>query len=103
MYDVIINGEITYGQLRLNGNNFISSTEIKGSDFPDAPFSVVISDGNAETLIENAELVQVQQYGAEWWFIIREIPPSEMERRNILSQIEMLQEALNMILTGVTE
>lgn len=103
MYTVTINGTTSFPNLRLNGNNFISDAEIKDSDFPESPFTVVISDGESETTIENTELVQVKQYGAEWWFIIREIPPSEMERRNMLSQIEMLQEALNMILTGVTE
>ena len=103
MYTVTINGVVSLPNLRLNGNNFISDAEIKASDFPESPFTVVISDGESETTIENTELVQVKQYGAEWWFIIREIPPSEMERRNMLSQIEMLKEALNMILTGVTE
>ena len=103
MYTVTINSATSLHNLRLNGNNFISDAEIKDSDFPESPFTVVISDGESETTIENTELVQVKQYGAEWWFIIREIPPSEMERRNMLSQIEMLKEALNMILTGVTE
>lgn len=103
MYTVTINGTTSFPNLRLNGNNFICDAEIKDSDFPESPFTAVISDGESETTIENTELVQVKQYGAEWWFIIREIPPSEKERRNMLSQIEMLKEALNMILTGVTE
>ena len=103
MYTVTINGTTSFPNLRLNGNNFISDAEIKASDFPESPFTVLVSDGESETAIENTELVQVKQYGAEWWFIIREIPPFEMERRNMLSQIEMLKEALNMILTGVTE
>lgn len=103
MYTVTINGTTSFHNLRLNGNNFISEAEIKDADFPESPFTVVISDGESETTIENTELVQVKQYGAEWWFIIREILPSEMERRNALSQIEMLKEALNMILAGVTE
>lgn len=103
MYDIIINGKITYGQLRLNGNNFISNTEIKGSDFPDAPFSVVISDGNAETLIENAELVQVKQYGSEWWFILRDIPAEELSRKKLQERVQTLEEALDMLLSGVTQ
>lgn len=103
MYTVTIRGSTSFPNLRLNGNNFISEAEIKDSDFPESPFTVVISDGEKETTIESAELVQVKQYGAEWWFIVREIPSSEMERRNVLSQIEILKEALNMILTGVTE
>ena len=103
MYTLTINDNTSFPNLRLNGNNFISDAEIKNSDFPESPFTVVISDGERETTIANAELVQVKQYGAEWWFIIREIPPSEMKQRNMLSQIEMLMEALDMILTGVTE
>ena len=103
MYTVTINATTSFRNLRLNGDNFVSNAEIKDSDFPESPFTVVISDGERKTTIENTELVQVKQYGAEWWFIVREIPSSEMERRNMLSQIEMLKEALNMILTGVTE
>ena len=103
MYTVTINATTSFRNLRLNGDNFISNAEIKDSDFPESPFTVVISDGERKTTIENTELVQVKQYGAEWWFVVREIPSSEMERRNMLSQIEMLKEALNMILTGVTE
>lgn len=103
MYTVTINATTSFRNLRLNGDNFVSDAEIKDSDFPESPFTVVISDGERKTTIENTELVQVKQYGAEWWFVVREIPSSEMERRNMLSQIEMLKEALNMILTGVTE
>ena len=103
MYTVTINAAASFRNLRLNGDNFLSNAEIKDSDFPESPFTVVISDGERKTTIENTELVQVKQYGAEWWFIVREIPSSEMERRNMLSQVEMLKEALNMILTGVTE
>ena len=103
MYTITINGTTSFTNLRLNGNNFISDAEIKNSDFPESPFAAAISDEESETMIENAEVVQVKKYGAEWWFIIREIPPSKMERLNMLSQINILNEALNMILTGVTE
>lgn len=103
MYAITLSNGTMMKNLRLNGNNFISDTEIKESNFPEAPFSAVISDGDTETTLESAELVQAKQYGTEWWFIIRGIPPFEMERRNMLSQIEMLKEAFNMILAGVSE
>lgn len=103
MYTVTINDSVSFNDLRLNGNNFVSSVEIDASAFPKAPFTAKISDGETETTMENVELVQVRQYGDEWWFILREIPVDELERKNMISQIQILEEALNMILTGVTE
>lgn len=91
MYTVTINDATTFPNLRLNGNNFISAAEIKESDFPEDPFSAVISDGDTETALENAELVQVKQYGAEWWFILREIPADELERRRLVEENELLR------------
>ena len=91
MYTVTINATTSFRNLRLNGDNFISNTKIKESDFPEAPFTAVISDGDTETTLENAELVQAKQYGDEWWFIIREIPPNELERRKLLEENALLR------------
>lgn len=103
MYTVTINGTQLYSNLRLNGNNFISDTEIKESDFPESPFSAVISDGSTENTMENAELVQVKQYGSEWWFILRDIPAEELSRKKLQERVQTLEEALDMLLSGVTE
>lgn len=103
MYTVTINSATTFPNLRLNGNNFISAAEIKESDFPEAPFSAVISDGDTETTLENAELVQAKQYGDEWWFILREIPAEELERKTMISQIQMLEELLDALMEGIED
>lgn len=91
MYTVTINDSVSFNDLRLNGNNFVSSVEIDASAFPKAPFTAKISDGETETTVENAELVQVRQYGDEWWFILREIPQDELERRSIIAENELLR------------
>ena len=90
-YRIVLADGTEIKNLRMNGNNFISDTEIKASDFPEAPFSAVISDGNTETMMENAELVQVKKYDSEWWFILREIPAEELERRRLAAENELLR------------
>lgn len=69
----------------MNGNNFISKTELTEDTFRGKLSKVTITgDAEAEDagLIgehEHMELVQVQQYGAEWWFILREMSAAELQ------------------------
>lgn len=103
MYTVTINATTFFRNLRLNGDNFISNAEIKDSDFPESPFTVVISDGERKTTIENTELAQVKQYGDEWWFVLRKIPAEELERKTMISQIQMLEELLDALMEGIED
>lgn len=88
--------------LALNGNNFISKTELTEATFEGKLRHVVI-EGDAEAdmygLIgehENMALVQVQQYGAEWWFILRGLSPAELQELKNRGDIEYLA-----MMTGV--
>ena len=77
--------------LGLNGNNFISKTKLTEEDFADKLSTVVIegSDGSVEEL-ENLELVQIQRYGKEYWFILRQLSAQELRDLKTQADIEYI-------------
>ena len=87
--------------LELNGNNFITKTAVTKKTFSGKLGHVVIT-GNAEAdeagLIgehENMQLVQVQKYGEEYWFILRDLTPQELKdicHEARLDYIEMMED-----------
>ncbi len=86
----------------LNGNNFISETAVTEKTFSGKLSHVVIA-GDAEAdeagLIgehKNMELVQIQQYGKEYWFILRNIPAAELEKIKLQSDVSYLS-----MMTGI--
>ena len=87
MYKIILSDGTEIKDLALNGNNFISKTEIKESDFEGKLSHVTIESEQGVETINDAELVQIAKYGMEWWFILREMS-EETKRRIELSEIE---------------
>ena len=95
--------------LELNGNNFVSKTEVTEETFRGKLGKVVIS-GNAEAdesgLIgehEHMELVQIAHYTQAthsmpdgWYFVLRDIPPDELERLQARGDIDYIA-----MMTGV--
>ena len=88
--------------MELNGNNFISKAEVTPATFAGKLSKVTIS-GDAEAdeagLIgehQNMELVQVKKYGAEYWFILRDMSASELERLKARGDIDYIA-----MMTGV--
>ena len=91
------------GGLELNGNNFISKTEVTPATFA-GKLSAVTITGDAEAdeagLIgehKNMQLVQVKKYDSEYWFILREIPAAELERLQNRGDIDYIA-----MMSGIT-
>lgn len=69
----------TFEDLTLNGNNYVSKTEVTEYDFTDlSHVTITDSDGNVEEM-NNAELLQVAQYTDGWYFIIEEMSPAKIK------------------------
>lgn len=89
--------------MELNGNNFISKTEVTPATFAGKLSKVTISgdaEADAAGLIgthEHMELVQVKKYGDEWWFILRKMSAAELERMQNRGDIDYIA-----MMTGVT-
>lgn len=76
--------------LKLNGNNFISTTEVTEEMFEDNLSEVTIEGGDTTEKHENMELVQISKMGDEWWFILRDIPAEELEHTALKAQLDYL-------------
>ena len=87
--------------LEMNGNNFVSKTEVTAATFAGKLSKVTIS-GDAEAdeagfigEHHNMELVQVAHYTQKthgmpdgWYFALREIPADEMEKRQLRADVD---------------
>ena len=81
--------------LSLNGNNYISKEEVTEDIFTkEALAEVTISDGETETVIEDAILVQAIEWQGEYWFILAEKSPAQKEREELLAELEAQAEAI---------
>lgn len=89
-YSITLADGTIIGDLKLNGNNFISKTNVSHDAFADNCSPVTISDGEAEEVHENMELVQITEMGDEYWFVLRDISKAEMEKIKMQSDIEYI-------------
>lgn len=88
IYKIILGDGTEISNLKLNGNNFISTEKIEESVFADNCSPVTISDGTTETVHPNMELVQiVEQVPGEYWFVLRDISEEEFARTKMQSDI----------------
>lgn len=88
IYKIILGDGTEISNLKLNGNNFISTEKIEESVFADNCSPVTISDGTTETVYPNMELVQiVEQVPGEYWFVLRDISEEEFARIKMQSDI----------------
>ena len=90
-YTITLSDGTIIDNLKLNGNNFISSTEITPEMFENNCGNVTFSDGENEESYNDMELVQITEHNGEWWFVLREIPPDELERKRLLERIAALE------------
>ena len=76
--------------LGINGDNFTSSTPITEDIFEYNTSPVIINiDGNIEAH-DYMELVQVMQFGNEWWFILRDLTDAELKQMDIDAKIDYI-------------
>ena len=76
--------------LGINGDNFTSSTLIDADIFEYNTSPVTINiDGNVE-IHDHMELVQVMEFGNEYWFILRDLTDAELRQMDINSKIDYI-------------
>lgn len=88
LYSITLADGTTFENLRLNGNNFISSVPVSAESFDNNCSPLTISDGDTQEVHEYAELVQITIYNGEYWFVIRVLSPDELRRIKMQSDIE---------------
>lgn len=89
-YTITLSDGTVIENLRLNGNNFVSDTEIIADIFTDNCSPVTINDGEVDDIHENMDLVQVTSVGDDWWFVLRDLTAEELSKIKIQSDIEYI-------------
>ncbi|MFI3173726.1 MAG: hypothetical protein R3Y53_00820 [Bacillota bacterium] len=92
LYTIVLADGKILKDLELNGNNFISHTELTEADFKYncSPVSIQNQTTNTEELHEHMELVQVTKDGDAWWFVLREVTEAERAKNKTQSDIEYI-------------
>lgn len=90
LYKITLADGTEISDLKLNGDNFISSVEITDDIFSDNCTPVIISDGKNEMLHPNMELVQITIMGNEYWIVLKDITLEELEKIKMQSDIEYI-------------
>ena len=88
IYKITLADGTEIGNLRINGNNFISKTPIDAMSFEGNFSAVVINDGENDEFHENMELVQITPVGDEYWFVLRDLTAAELKQIKMQSDIE---------------
>lgn len=95
IYELTFSNGLKLPNIRMNGNNYISNTEVTKEMLSDGLSTVTIkgSDNN-ETVMKDVEIIQIARYTDGWYFILREIPEEEKKSINIETELTNLQLAL---------
>ena len=90
LYTVTLSDGSVLSDLKLNGNNYISTEPVSADVFIDNCDPVVISDGDVEETHDHMALIYVKQIGDEYWFALRDRTADELARLKMQSDIEYL-------------
>ena len=90
IYSITLADGSVLENLRLNGNNFISASEITEEMFLGNCSSVTISDGETEETYKNMALVGIDKVGEEYWFILRRVSEAELVNARVRADIDYL-------------
>lgn len=95
MYRIQLSDGTMLDNLGLNGNNFISTTEITKEDFEGkmSPVKITNLDDGSEEVHEHMKLVQIVKAdytNGDWYFVIDDISEEELWRAYVMGNIEYL-------------
>ena len=76
--------------LTLNGNNYVSKTEITEDMFNNLLNITIIGSDNSKQIIQYGKLLQIAHYQDGWYFIITEMSPDEIFKEKILANIDYI-------------
>lgn len=90
-FSISLSNGITISNLELNGNNFISASEITAKMFDGGLSEVRVSgDKGTDYTISHAKLIQTMEYEGAWWFILGEMAAEELLFEKISSDIDYI-------------
>lgn len=90
IYKITLANGSELSDLKLNGNNFISESEITEDMFADNLSPVTINDGDTDDVHDNMALVQISKIGGKNAFILRDLTAAELKEIKIRADIEYI-------------
>lgn len=100
MYTMTLSDGTQLKNLKLNGNNWITSEVITENTFSGKLNRVSVTDGKTTQEYTDQTLVQIQQYGNEYWFILGEQTQDEKINQSITELQVALAEVYEMMIGG---
>ena len=100
MYTMTLSDGTQLKNLKLNGNNWITSEVITENTFSGKLNKVSVTDGKTTQEYTGQTLVQIQQYGNEYWFILGEQTQDEKINQSITELQVALAEVYEMMIGG---
>ncbi len=95
MYTITLADGTKIENLTLNGNNWVSQTQIDEAIFTDdALKTVTITDGETTEAHENMFLNQLIEFNGEYWFILLEKDHTTLLRETLEQELTGVQTAL---------
>lgn len=95
MYRIILSDGLTIDNLTMNGNNFVSATEVTEEMFEGklSPVTIINLDTNFQEVHEHMDLVQIDKADytqGNWYFILRDLTEEELWRAYVMGNIDYL-------------
>lgn len=100
MYTMTLSDGTQLKNLKLNGNNWITSEVITENTFSGKLNRVSVTDGKTTQEYTDQTLVQIQQYGNEYWFILGEQTQDEKINQSITELQVAFAEVYEMMIGG---
>lgn len=73
-----------------NGSNYVSKTKVDESVFEDNLSTLTLTDGETETVMHNAVLIQQVKYTDGWYLCFRELTQQEVQYAALNGKIDYL-------------
>ncbi len=94
MYTITLSDGTKLEDLKLNGNNYISQTEVTEDTFEGKLSKVTIESDEKTEVLHDVEVIQISPVGEEYWFILREMTDEEKAEKYLNEAVIDTQEAL---------
>lgn len=91
-YTIILHDGTQIRNLRLNGNNYISSEEIRESMFENnmADVTIVDEETGVSEVHGQMALVQITETNGYYWFVIRDVSEEELRQAKVRADIDYI-------------
>lgn len=100
MYTMTLLDGTKLENLKLNGNNWITSQVISEDTFSGKLNKVSVTDGETTQEYTDQTLIQIQQYGDEYWFILGDQTQDEKINQSITELQIALADVYEQMLGG---